>query len=327
MGYLELAENFIKRKESNKVNQALAREWDNVSGKYKKRNVGVRTEVVEITPELAREWLRKVKRNRNVTKSVVKKYAKDMSNGDWILTGESLKFSIDGFLIDGQHRLEAVIEADTTILCCVTWGIRDERAFVRMDTGRKRTPDQLVEIAFREEIDGGLRNSKVITSVARRVLLWEIIANKHEYSLSNSLFSDISGQAIIDYLRIGHNLTEIQWLLGDLKPSMPYKRSGAGSSLVAAMVILHKHNHPVTMDFMNRLIYGADLKKNSPVILLRDKLMLSTERNRSRMWATEVMALTIKAWNKFAKGETVKSLSWRWDGNAPEKFPIPRSGV
>jgi hypothetical protein len=45
---------------------------------------------------------------------LVAKYAKDMVNGDWTPCPEPITFYADGALADGQHRLWAIVESNTT---------------------------------------------------------------------------------------------------------------------------------------------------------------------------------------------------------------------
>lgn len=62
-----------------------------------------------ITPETAKSWLLKNVHNRPLRDGLVTTYATDMANEQWQSNGESIKFSSEGELLDGQHRLAAVI--------------------------------------------------------------------------------------------------------------------------------------------------------------------------------------------------------------------------
>ena len=65
-----------------------------------------------ITPELAQEYLKYNTENyRSINKFRVMSYASDMKNGKWQLNGEAIKFDVNGKLIDGQHRLQAIVSA------------------------------------------------------------------------------------------------------------------------------------------------------------------------------------------------------------------------
>lgn len=105
----------------------------------------LRTEIVDVTPDLAREWLGRNTRNRRLKLRVIANYTRDMQAGHWRLTGEAIKFGggADGPLLDGQNRLHAVIRSDTTTRMLVIWGLPDGAQDV-MDGGARRTnADQL----------------------------------------------------------------------------------------------------------------------------------------------------------------------------------------
>ena len=80
-------------------------------------------QVKTITPSYARKLLNNNPSNRLIRARAVESMARDISNGKWQLTGESIKISSDGSLIDGQHRLSAVIKADTPIQCLVCYQV------------------------------------------------------------------------------------------------------------------------------------------------------------------------------------------------------------
>jgi len=83
----------------------------------------MRTELITVTPELARLWLKSNIGNRNIKPLNVIKYAKDMRNGTWTTTHQGVAFDHDGLLADGQHRLMAIISADVAVDMLVTFGV------------------------------------------------------------------------------------------------------------------------------------------------------------------------------------------------------------
>lgn len=99
---------------------------------------GVTAEVVTVTPEMAEEMLSINVGNRKLRSDVVDLYARDMANGNWQLTGDGPRIAADGTLIDGQHRLRAVVKADVPVRMFVFRGI-DVSAKAAIDTGAKRT--------------------------------------------------------------------------------------------------------------------------------------------------------------------------------------------
>lgn len=75
--------------------------------------------VETITPAQAREMLGFNYDNRNQRKAAISGYARDLANGNWLVTGDPIRFDWTGKLIDGQHRLEACILADTPLTTVV----------------------------------------------------------------------------------------------------------------------------------------------------------------------------------------------------------------
>lgn len=74
------------------------------------------SEVMTITPEIAERYLKhNYKGNRPVTWSRVESMASDMRDGAWEVTHQGICFDIHGDLIDGQHRLRAVILSGVTV--------------------------------------------------------------------------------------------------------------------------------------------------------------------------------------------------------------------
>lgn len=103
----------------------------------------VRVSIVRVTPDVAREWLETNKRNRSLNKKHRQFLTSVMKAGDYLLNGETVIFDTDGMLMDGQHRLHAVIESETAQDFLVVRGIATE-AFDTLDGGRARTTGEVL---------------------------------------------------------------------------------------------------------------------------------------------------------------------------------------
>ena len=75
----------------------------------------MKTEIKQISPELAKQYLTHNNANRHIRKDRVALYAKQMRNGEWHLTGQGITFGKNGQLLDGQHRLMAIVESGVTV--------------------------------------------------------------------------------------------------------------------------------------------------------------------------------------------------------------------
>lgn len=98
----------------------------------------ITTKVETISPNTAMTYLKNAGKNRKLSEKKVMDYAKQMTDGEWVLNGEPIIFGKSGNLIDGQHRLRAVIYANTTVQMLVVRGVNDEY-FDSIDSGKSRT--------------------------------------------------------------------------------------------------------------------------------------------------------------------------------------------
>ena len=118
--------------------------------------------VVEVTPEIARNWLVKNRNNfRQLDRRRVDKYAKEMKLGNWMQTGQGVIFS-GGQLIDGQHRLEAVVKSGCTVNMLVIDGV-DSSSAMYVDTGKPRSVKQWL-------MHKGVKNAGDVASVSKLLL-------------------------------------------------------------------------------------------------------------------------------------------------------------
>ena len=94
--------------------------------------------VMDVTPEMAFKWLEANTRNRPLSQAHIQRLACDMRNDRWLLTHQGIAFDIYGLLLDGQHRLWAVIEADKPVTMRVFFDEPCESRKV-LDTGERRS--------------------------------------------------------------------------------------------------------------------------------------------------------------------------------------------
>lgn len=99
----------------------------------------------EITPGLAEQYLKKNVGNRTLRPKLVNEYAWDMTRDVWKISHQGIAFDKEGNLIDGQHRLQAIIKSGKTIKSQVTVGLNKE-SVKSIDTGRSRTYDEAMTI-------------------------------------------------------------------------------------------------------------------------------------------------------------------------------------
>ena len=101
---------------------------------------------VDMTPELARQLLAQNKRNRPLSSQHVIALCRKMKAGEWMLTHQGIAIDNNGQLLDGQHRLSAVVMANVTVPMLMTTGV-PSAVFDAIDIdGRPRSVADLLVI-------------------------------------------------------------------------------------------------------------------------------------------------------------------------------------
>lgn len=104
-----------------------------------------------VTPELAHQYLKLNKSNRPFRASVGARYLRDIESGNWMITHQGIAFDEDGNLIDGQHRLWAIEQANATCTMVVCRGLPRKSQLV-MDDHAKRSASDAIGFAFDVEV-------------------------------------------------------------------------------------------------------------------------------------------------------------------------------
>lgn len=267
----------------------------------KTKENAMRTQIMMVDPAMARAWLgSNFSNNRRLNKERVNFYAKQMAVGQWKLTHQGIAISTTGQLLDGQHRLHAVIQSGATVAMMVTFDL-EESAMTEVDNGQARNISQRLRIA-------GVAIDNVILSVANRMRRG-ISKNQHRFTVPElQKFLD-------DYLEgIDSAITEV-----------PAKVQGIGNSHVRAAVARAYYHleTEVVSDFCHTLKEGQSKTGRSirPAFLLAQ--WSASHAVRSLAGANEVgiklYMLTENALMHFDRGQETKTLK----AVERELFPLP----
>jgi hypothetical protein len=114
--------------------------------------------ILDVTPEMAQKWLKNNNFNRPLNQRLVEKYARQMCSGHWQLTHQGIAFDSRGMILDGQHRLCAIVRSGQVIPMVI---------FLNEN------------INVHESIDGGKTRS--LLDVVRLEIRDNTIKNRHIY--------------------------------------------------------------------------------------------------------------------------------------------------
>jgi len=98
----------------------------------------MRTELLNITPAMAKAMLEKNVLNRDLSERAITNWSTQMQENDWQVTHQGIAFFDDGTLADGQNRLMAILRVNKPVPFLVTTGL-PKSAAMAIDSGRKRS--------------------------------------------------------------------------------------------------------------------------------------------------------------------------------------------
>lgn len=271
--------------------------------KYNKRF----TKTEKVDPKRARDLLATMKHNRKVTRTVVADYARQMREGLWRSTSQGLIINWFGELMNGQHRLLAVIESGKTIEIDITYG-EDPDNFMVLDKHRKRDLKDDLSIA-------GVEYPRE-TAAMYRIYLDLIQTKPDRYiAFGGRTRWGWKPESAIEWAK--KNKAKIIHVIQKCKQKQARPVLRPPAIMMALYYRLYEINPEDADAFFEELVKGC---KTGPVAKLREALeALMLERVRGStppryMWA----ALVIKAWNAYVEGRRLRTLTFD-GGNEP--FP------
>lgn len=108
----------------------------------------MKTEMMLVTPKMAREWLSCNTDNRPLRPGVVAGFMKSHERGEWKVTHQGIAFGVSGRLLDGQHRLSFISELkDGAVVPMNVTTNMDDDTFDSIDQGFKRTTSDLYAVS------------------------------------------------------------------------------------------------------------------------------------------------------------------------------------
>lgn len=273
-----------------------------------------------VDPDLATKWLGYNTHNRNTRNSVINSYTDAMKNGDWLNDIDPIAFAgtLKGrgknapVLLNGQHRLHALVAADVTLDFLVIEGLSLSDQ-VEMDAGVKR------QLADQLRLQGVVAPTEV-AAMLRLVYGYEQDIMRRRQGISYSM--------LLRYLAAHPDLPNAVAPARKLYGAIGGRISVFGS----VYYIISQLDDPGVQEdldeFFETLASGENLSVGSPILALRNQILaLSTatgpRRRGPNAGQVPLMAIMFKAWNAWRDGTTMQSLSWRGGGKNPEAFPIP----
>ena len=259
-------------------------------------------QIVTVTPEMAVQILERNELNRPLNDQHVHRIARQITEGKWKFNGDTIKISSDHSVVDGQHRLWAIIEAKQAVDTIIVTGIERD-AFATIDTLRKpRSGSDVIALA------GTLKYRNMIAAA----LGWLIRYQRGVLQTYNQPQNKVENSDIEAAFK------EHPGIVRAVERCMPLRGLANPGIVAFAYYVALDRNGLLAEKLVDTLIDPAGVSINDPLFRLRSYF---TSDHHKRKEAVMSIALMFKALNAAKAGRKVSALSWKNQGRNPEAFP------
>lgn len=271
----------------------------------------MRLNVEEITPDMAAEMLRATEgtTQRPISPALTSRLVSAIHDGRWQLTHQPIAVTADGVVIDGRHRLTAIWRSGQAVKLLVARDA-DPATFLAVDTGRSRTPGDMLHIA-------GYGNTNALAATVRFVMTAKRLAGTTLPWSSTAgqirsdevvAFADLNAAEIHNAMAVGS------------RAAQRIGRYGLRTWLSASVYLIRESTVPADIqnEFFERLSDGEMLAAGSPILSLRRFIVLSFNMHNTKITPVVGMGVTLKAFNVWVSGGTVQVSMFK---PGVERFP------
>jgi hypothetical protein len=259
-------------------------------------------QTITLTPELAMQLLERNGLNRPLNEQHVSRIARQIKTGKWRFNGDSIKIANSEDILDGQHRLWAVIEAKKPVDTVIVYGIERE-AFATIDTLRKpRSGSDVLALA------GNPRHRAVVAQAIVWLLRWR----------SGKLLDYQQPKNRIENSDIEECYVSNGGMVQAAERTSKLRRVANPALLTFLYYIIVNRNADLAERMVRTLEYPSAVGIDDPFFCLRSYFL--SDHQKAKMPLVTI-ALTIKAANAANNNQKMKILNWRNQGDRPEPFP------
>jgi len=258
--------------------------------------------VVHIEPEAAEQLLIVTNsKNRPMSRSFAKRLGNLIEAEEYAITGDTIKFSKSGTLLDGQHRLQGCVNSKRAIISHMVFGLDDD-IFDVLDQGHKRTAGDILALCGVEEY--------TLTAAS---IAWV-------HTLRNGRTSNASGLTprAIRVLATGE-MSDIARYLRDARLiSSAFKHPP--SLLAAILYIIGQKSEALAKSFAHEWVHGPRIGRNENFDVLSGRFLAVQRQGGGHINRWVRAALIVQTFNHWNADEVAspRSLTWRKEWKFPE---------
>tara|TARA_R100000306_G_scaffold62116_1_gene67098 strand:+ start:1780 stop:2631 length:852 start_codon:yes stop_codon:yes gene_type:complete len=257
--------------------------------------------VVLVTPDYAMALLEKNDRNRGISKYVLSNYVSDMENDRWQDSASQIQISSEGWLLNGQHRLHAVVQSGRSQYFTITRGLNSETQDV-MDLGKTRTVADALSIR-------GVKNWHMVAASIRLHYGWQ--TGTPIKTFEGGRTGRTKAQEIELILKEKDQIPMLGEVMNMASRSTAAFRPLTGAS--AGAFLIEATRLPGTWEyarnFIEQVTTGERLFDRDPILVLRNRLnKMFFKLEKPRGERAVKLGLIVSAWNHYVDGNKVSTL-------------------
>ena len=252
--------------------------------------------IERVTPTMAQKYLESSAGNRPISITTVKSYAATMENGGWKVNGVPIVFDSNGKLIDGHHRLQAVILADRSIELTVTRGVEPD-VFTTFDCGRHRNLGQILAMCNVSDYNKISGVVSVNISLERYGNIRKNNGTK-EFRLTNDIYYQKykeDPESYADCAKFAEKLYRVAKILR--------------ISWIGGLTYYLTHTGTFELDYVKKFfnsVCNLETSGISPADELRKFIIRNTRNNDTKkLDQNYLFAIVIKAWNAYVNDSII----------------------
>lgn len=262
--------------------------------------------VIHMEPSVAEQLLLITNTdNRPLTQNHAAKIKRDITDEDFEMTGDTIKFSTKGVMLDGQHRLQAAVKAVRPLVSHVVFGL-DGKIFDVLDQGRKRTAG---DILAKE----GIADHNTVAAAIAWVLRIRAAAGGYRndgglYGLTPRAIRKLAKRemkSMSDFVKDGKII------------SAAFKHPP--SLCTAVLYCIGQQSEALASDFAHEWVHGARRGRNQNFDVLSGRLHQIARQSGghiNRMVRAALIIQTFNHWNAHVVASP-RSLTWRKEWKFP----------
>lgn len=272
--------------------------------------------VKTLTPMDAKTLLSKSSNVRKLDESRVLSFTEMMRDGRFTLSSTAISVGEDGTLLNGQHRLSAVLASGLEQPFILLENAEEADVLIADDQGKARTLAQLLKhFEYGNEVN--------LSSAIRSTILFHRAYNPNVETsgVSKTL---VTIPEALKFLKANPSIERATTLA-----STAYTNIRMPVPAFAPIAFTLFHIDDSDAEHFCRQIASASpeiREGDQPIYAVRDAIMRQRASTTSRPNNRWCQAIIIKGWNSWRNGEAIGNLYFRTGGSKPETFPMIEPG-